>query len=132
MTFKTQSRLGDLTGDLNQTLSAISVIRANGATDRAQARLGDRVRSAFDAGIRAARSGAALQPLRQTTGHASLLSPHPRTPSARAGSARCRARGVAVGGDRGKDGKDLSMYELEESVQEMPPPRALVPRRATG
>ena len=65
LTFETQSRLGDLTGDLNQTLSAISVIRANGATDRAQARLGDRVRSAFDAGIRAARSGAAIQPLRQ-------------------------------------------------------------------
>jgi len=73
LTFETQSRLGDLTGDLNQTLSAISVIRANGATDRVQARLGDRVRSAFDAGIRAARSGAAIEPLRQTTGHASLL-----------------------------------------------------------
>nr|EJI98681.1 ABC transporter family protein [Rhodococcus sp. JVH1] len=43
----------------------------NGATARAQARLGDRVRSAFDAGIRAARSGAANQPLRQTTGHTS-------------------------------------------------------------
>ena len=38
LTFETQSRLGDLTGDLNQTLTAISVIRANGATDRAQAR----------------------------------------------------------------------------------------------
>ncbi|MDV7357421.1 ABC transporter ATP-binding protein [Rhodococcus oxybenzonivorans] len=73
LTFETQSRLGDLTGDLNQTLSAISVIRANGATDRVQARLGARVRSAFDAGIRAARSGAAIEPLRQTTGHASLL-----------------------------------------------------------
>lgn len=73
LTFETQSRLGDLTGDLNQTLSAISVVRATGATDRAQARLGNRVRSAFDAGIRAARSGAALQPLRQITGHASLL-----------------------------------------------------------
>ncbi|QSE95183.1 ABC transporter ATP-binding protein [Rhodococcus pseudokoreensis] len=71
--FETQSRLGDLTGDLNQTLSAISVIRANGATDRAQARLGARVRAAFDAGVGAARSGAAVQPLRQVTGHASLL-----------------------------------------------------------
>ena len=73
LTFETQSRLGDLTGDLNQTLSAISVVRATGATDRAQARLGDRVRSAFDAGVRAARSGSAIQPLRQITGHASLL-----------------------------------------------------------
>ncbi|MCQ4117831.1 ABC transporter ATP-binding protein [Rhodococcus tibetensis] len=73
LTFETQSRLGDLTGDLNQTLTAISVIRANGATERARARLGDRVRAAFDAGVRAARSGAAIQPLRQTTGHAALL-----------------------------------------------------------
>ena len=73
LTFDTQTRLGELTGDLNQTLSAISVVRANGATDRVQARLDERLTATFDAGVRTARSGAAIQPIRQTIGQASLL-----------------------------------------------------------
>ncbi|MGW5153289.1 ABC transporter ATP-binding protein [Rhodococcus koreensis] len=73
LTFDTQTRLGHLTGDLNQTLAAISVVRANGATDRIQARLDERVTTTFDAGVRTARSAAAIQPIRHTIGQASLL-----------------------------------------------------------
>ncbi|AWK75477.1 hypothetical protein CBI38_11230 [Rhodococcus oxybenzonivorans] len=71
--FDTQSRLGDLTGDLTQTLSAVTVVRANGATERAQARLDDRAAAAFAVGVRAARSSAAIQPLGRAAGQASLL-----------------------------------------------------------
>ncbi|NMM91580.1 hypothetical protein B2J88_46035 [Rhodococcus sp. SRB_17] len=73
LTFETQSLLGNLTGDLSQTLSGISVVRSYGATDRAESRLDARARAAYDAGVRTARAGAAIQPLGQAAGQTSLL-----------------------------------------------------------
>ena len=58
-----QERVGEMSSAVERALSAVRTIRASGATEREVATVGASARAAYDAGVRAARVGAAISPV---------------------------------------------------------------------
>ncbi|WP_298992994.1 ABC transporter ATP-binding protein [uncultured Pseudokineococcus sp.] len=58
-----QQRVGEMSSAVERALSAVRTIRASGATDREVDAVGASARAAYDAGVRAARTGAVVSPV---------------------------------------------------------------------
>ncbi|MEJ5868219.1 ABC transporter ATP-binding protein [Pseudokineococcus sp. 5B2Z-1] len=58
-----QQRVGEMSSAVERALSAVRTIRASGATDREVDAVGVSARAAYDAGVRAARTGAVVSPV---------------------------------------------------------------------